>query len=167
MGLPAMHRISSRKLVSFALMAAALYFVLLLTVPAGLLTEVFNGVFLGIVGTVTVVFFPLFVRSIRKREFDRVSQMTIGIMLTWVSLILSRSISTAVNAAGPELRTQAAPLIALAAYVAIIGGILHVTAPGMVENEWRYNKRLLATGVIVGLIVAAVTIAVQRQGLPT
>lgn len=163
-----MHRlISSRRLAVFGIAAAVLYGVLSALVPDRFLVQVFNGLFLGVVGTVTVVFFPLFWRAIRVREFDRVSQLTIGIILTWFSLILSRSVSALIEATDEATRLTAAPVIAFAAYLAILGGILHITAPGMVEQKWKYNKRILAFGLFVGAIIATVTIIVQRDGLPT
>lgn len=163
-----MHRlISSRRLAVLAVAAAVLYGVLIATVPDRFLVQVFNGLFLGVVGTVTVVFFPLFWRAIRVRNFDRVSQLTIGIILTWFSLILSRGTSALIEATDEATRQHAAPVIAFAAYIAILGGILHVTAPGMVEDKWKYNRGLLAFGLFVGFIIAAVTIIVQREGLPT
>lgn len=159
-----MHRlISSRKLALFGVAAAFLYAALVVFVPSRFLVEVFNGVFLGVVGTVTVVFFPLFWRAIRVREFDRVSQLTIGIILTWFSLILSRSVSVLIEATEESVRAQAAPVIAFAAYLAILGGILHITAPGMVETKMRYNKRLLFVGLAIGGLIATGAILFQRS----
>lgn len=162
-----MHKfISSRKLVLFAVIAAALYAVLALLLPERFLMELFNGVFLGVVGAVSVVFFPLAIRAIRNKTFDRVSQLVVGIILTWFSLIGSRALSVLINATGEATRIAASPIIGLLAYMAILGGVLHVTAPGMVENEWKYNKGLLACGLFVGFIVAGIAIFVQRNGLP-
>jgi 4-amino-4-deoxy-L-arabinose transferase-like glycosyltransferase len=161
-----MHRqISSRKLAVFGIASAALYGALAATIPNRFLLEVFNCLFLGVVGTVTVVFFPLFLRAIRVREFDRVSQLTIGIILTWFSLILSRGVSVAIQATDEQTRLAATPLIAFAAYIAILGGILHVTAPGMLEGKWRYNKGILAIGLLVGAVIATVAIILQRNGI--
>lgn len=147
--------------------AAAFFGLLVTVVPKHALTEVLNGVFLGIVGAVTVVFFPLFLRSLRAREFDRVSQLTMGIILTWFSLILSRILSVYINATSPAMREVVTPLIAFVTYLAILGGILHITAPGMVEEKWKYNKGLLAVALVIGLLIAAVAVYVQRTGLPS
>lgn len=148
-------------LLNAALAALGLYLLSIIIVPAHVLIPILNGIFLGLVGAVTVVFFPLFWRSIRQKRFDRVAQLTIGIILTWASLILSRSASTINRIVGPEAVTNT-HLVTLAAYLAILGGVLHVTAPGMLEDKLRYNRGLLALSLLIGGVIAGVAIYLQK-----
>lgn len=162
-----MHRIiSSRKLLLLTIAATIVYSLLVALVPTRLLMEILNALFIGIVGAVTIVFFPLFLRSIRLKKFDRVSQLTMGIILTWVSLIINRTLSIYINATDNDVRAMLAPAIAFAAYVAILGGILHISAPGMVEDHWKYNKGVLFLGIVFGVILAGTAIYLQQSGLP-
>lgn len=155
-----MTRLTRRKLIVFTAAAAVLFFVLDHFFPAAFLVQIFNGMFLGLVGAVAVVFFPLFWRAITRREFDRVSQLSIGIILTWVSLIISRSLNVIGQTQG-DLNRLPPSAIALAAYLAIIGAVLHITAPGMVEQRWVYNKGILIAAVFAGLLIGATAILFQ------
>lgn len=152
-------------LANAAIVALILYIVLLLALPTRVFVELLNGIFLGMVGAVTVVFFPLFWRSVRQKKFDRVAQLTIGIILTWFSLILSRSLNVLGKITGETVALASSPLVTLAAYLAIVGGVLHITAPGMMDDRLKYNKGLLAGALIVGAVIACFTIFAQRNGL--
>lgn len=149
-----------------ALLATALYVLALVALPTRVFVEVLNGLFLGMVVAVTVVFFPLFVRAISQRKFDRVAQLTIGIILTWLSLIISRSVNAMGKVLGNTEVLATSPMVTLAAYLAILGGVLHVTAPGMLDDRLRYNKSLLLFAGALGLTIALIMIYLQRNGLP-
>ena len=123
-----------------------------------------NGVFLGLLGAVAVVFAPLIWRAIRARDFDRVSQLVIGIVLNITSLCILRAVSTVSRATDSTWFLKDSPFIALAIYMAILGSILHITAPGMVEARLEHNRRLLFAAIVIGLVIAAVTIIFQRTG---
>lgn len=159
-----MKRVAKYGLLNAALIAAIVYIALAVLVPSRYLIEVLNGLFLGLVAAVTIVFFPLFLRAVQTKNFDRVSQLTIGIILTWCSLIVSRSLNTIGRVTGTMDTISSSQFVAFAAYLAIVGGILHVTAPGMVEDKLRYNKGLLLLAVVIGSVVATVAVILQRKG---
>lgn len=149
-------------LLNSALVAAGVYLLGVVLLPQSVFIELLNGLFLGMIVAVTVVFFPLFWRSVRQRRFDRVAQLTIGIILTWLSLILSRSASTYSRILGDTSTMTGSHVVTLAAWLAIVGGILHVTAPGMLDDKLRYNRGLLLLAALIGVGVAAVAIILQR-----
>lgn len=159
-----MRQILKSRLAQFGAIAVITYVMLVITVPNMILLSLMNSLFLGVVGMVTIVFFPLFIRALKDKAFDRVTQLTIGIILTWFSMIGGRIASVMITTTGEASRIAISPYIAAIAYLAIVGGILHVTAPGMVEHEWRYNKRLLVVGLLVGLLIASGTIFLQTHG---
>lgn len=156
-----MHRLTARKLLAYSLIAVGVYLLLLALVPAPFLIQILNGIFLGVVSAVSIVFFPLFWRAVTHKAFDDVAQLTMGIVLAWASLIIARLTSVfgqATDAAGPL--SSSAP-VALATYLAILGAILHITAPGMVDSKLVYNRGILALGLAVGVVISCLTILVQ------
>lgn len=159
-----MNRLTARKLLWFAALATAFLAALFVVVPTGVLTEVLNGVFLGLFGAVCVVFAPLFFRAVRAKDFDRVSQLTIGIALSLNSLLISRGLSVAARSGMDVNMLRDSPFVALAAYLAILGAVLHVTAPGMVERRFVHHRRLLLAAFAVGAAIATATILLQRTG---
>lgn len=157
-------RLTRASLTNLALLATVVYLLGAWLIPPRYFIEILNGLFLGLVASVTIVFFPLFIRAIQTKNFDRVSQLTIGIMLTWFSLIVSRSLNTAGRIGGDIATIANSQFVSVAAYLAIIGGILHITAPGMVEDRLRYNRGLLVLSGVIGAAVAVVAIYLQRNG---
>lgn len=151
-------------LLNGAVIALLLYLIATVILPTRVFIEILNGIFLGLVVAVTVVFFPLFRRAVVQRNFDRVAQLTIGIILTWASLILSRSASAIGRITGNTEAIAQSPIIPVAAYLAILGAILHVTAPGMLDDRLKYNKGLLAGAILAGAAFACLTIYLQRTG---
>lgn len=139
---------------------------LLITLPARVVVDLMNGIFLGVVGSVMVAFFPLIVRFLDSKTFDRVSQLTVGIVTLWVVVIVGRVMSVIINATGPEMREKLLPYIACLAYVGVVAGVLQLSATGTVDGQWRYNRGLVAAAVAFGVTVACVAIYVQRVGLP-
>lgn len=156
-----MHRLTARKLLSYSFLAAVVYLLLTFLLPSALLVQILNGIFVGLVVAVTIVFFPLVWRAITQRAFDDVAQLTIGICLTWASLVISRStnIFGQVTNTGGGLANSAP--VAFATYLAILGAVLHITAPGMVESKLVYNRGILAFALAVGVVLSCLTILVQ------
>lgn len=156
-----MKRLTRRTLLMASLVALSVYLVLAAALPTRILVAVMNGLFLGMVVSVSVVFAPLIKRAVLLRDFDRVAQLTIGIFLSWTSLIISRSVNTYGKIFDKPGEAAGSGMVAVAAYLAILGGILHVTAPGMVDDKLKYNKGLLALAAMVGAVAAAVAIWLQ------
>ena len=137
---------------------AIMYVVLRLAVPQPWLSDIMNSLFLGITGTVTVVFAPLAWRAFQDRAFNRVSQLTFGILLTWVSLFGAKLV-------GHVSQTYYPDISLFLSYLAIIGGVLHVTAAGMDGPEWRYHRSLLLCGLLSGLALFVITATMRLFNL--
>jgi hypothetical protein len=157
-----MTRLTRSTLLIAAVAALGVYLLLASLMSTDLLVEVMNGLFLGMAVVVTVVFFPLIKRALAQREFDRVAQLTVGIVLSWVSMLLSRSVNTYGKIFDVPGKAAGSWLVAVAAYLAILSGILHITAPGMVDDRLKYNKGFLALAAALGAVAAAVAIWLQR-----
>lgn len=144
----------------FVLLAGVVFALLALVVPKHILLPVMSAACVGIVGTVTVIFSPLIIRALKDKEFDRVSQLMIGMLLMWLSLLGSRFTSLYIDITG-DVSVSQSPVVAFLAYMAVIGGALHITAPGFVPNSKKSIKRNFALGALVGVVLTVCTWVAQ------
>lgn len=151
-----------RGTLGFIVALTGLFLLLMLALPARIVVELLNGVFLGIVGAMIIVYTAPLWRMIKSRGFGRVAQMVVGLALLWVAIALSRGLSVVVNIAGDDIRPRLMPAIATVAFIGIVAGVLQLSATGTVDDKWTYNRHLLAAAGVVGGVIAAVTVWVQR-----
>lgn len=155
-----------RKMSKMALLsvgAGGLFALLALVVPNERLLPIMNGICIGIVGTVSVVYWPLLVRAWGDHQFDRVSQLVVGMFLMWLSLLGSRMASLYINITGDSASVANSPVITFLAYMAIIGGVLHISGPAAIDHSWQIDQKSLCRGFIFGTVVAVIAVYVQYQ----
>lgn len=145
-----MRRLTRSKLILWAFVLAAIYTVIAMVVPSVHLIIVLNGVFLGIVVAVTIVYSPLIWLTLGRKEFDRVGQLSVGIGLLWLSIAGQRLWSSVFNYYKAPMEWVNHPVTGAITFVAIVGGCLFVTAPGYPPKTsiepvelWGANRRLL------------------------
>lgn len=151
------------------LAVTVIYFILAFTVPRLYLFSALNGMYMGVMVSVVITFWPLFWRSSRQFPFDRTAHLSMGIGLVWISLTLSRALSMYNRFAYPEAaiysRILNNPVTGYVGVLAIMGGILHVTGAGMdADGHWIRGRKLLLVSMLIGLIVAVAAVAFQLQG---
>lgn len=147
------------RLAMWALVAALLFTVIEWLVPNAAVIAIFNGIFLGVIVAIGIVYAPLVWYSLKLNRFDRVSQLSVGIGLLWLSTAVARGWSFYFRYKGAPQAWQNSWVISLIAYLAIIGGALFVTAPGYPPVDatepialWGANRKLLLTlGAIGGI----------------
>jgi hypothetical protein len=152
----------NRVLITTAL-SAILFAGLAWAVPVSELTILLNGIFAGTMAAITVAYWRLLWNAVLGiRPYDRVRQMTLGFALCWAAYILGVLISIYFRSAGIDVNSSL--LTAASRYVAIIAAMLQVTAPdfGLGLFHGR-DRKVLATGVTVGLIVAIIVVFGQNQ----
>ena len=142
---------------------SALFFVLITAVPTPLLVMVLNGIFTGVLIAVAYAYGPLIYQAIFNRyEYSGARQMALGILCLWLAFILSRSYSVIYRIMDRPERLQDIPLIPVAIYLAIIGGILQVTAAEFDLGPFSSrDKKTLWIASILGFVVAIVIILLQ------
>jgi hypothetical protein len=152
----------NRVIITTAL-SAVLFAGLAWVVPVSELTILLNGVFAGTMAAITVAYWRLLWNAVLGiRPYDRVRQMTLGFALCWAAYILGVAISIYFRSAGVDVNSSL--LTAASRYVAIIAAMLQVTAPdfGLGLFHGR-DRKVLATGITVGLIVAVIVVFGQNQ----
>lgn len=138
----------------------ALFILLTTFVPRIALMTILNGIFLGVVVAVVIVYTPLVWVTIRKRKFDRVAQLSLGIGLMWLSVAGNRLYWIVWHSYGMPDEWRSNPFLTACVFVSIIGGCLFVTAPGYPPEGslepvefWGHNRNLLLFfGVLGGLL---------------
>lgn len=151
------------RVIMATILAVAVFALLAFLAPVSELVVVLNGVFAGTMAAVTVAYWRLMWNAVLGiRPYDRVRQMTLGFALCWLAYILGVAISIYFRSAGVDVNSSL--LTAASRYVAIIAAVLQVTAPdfGLGLFHGR-DRKVLATGVIIGFIVAVAVIFGQNQ----
>lgn len=165
--------ISRNQIFKVALLAAALFVLAASFFTSDTLVRVLNGLLVGISFGVGTAFMPLIVRAFKRRWFDRIDQLAIGILLTWMSLMTSR-LANALPRIFPDMTMDEVGrslLVAVAAYMGIVAGVFHVTSAGMVDDmndppqgpgKLVYNRRLLYASIVLGTVVGSLLIVLQK-----
>lgn len=152
-----------RLIAFFATLLLAATLAAFLFVPSKLiliLGAVLGGLSVGVV----VYYLPGAVRDLRQRRFDRVSQLTLGILLGWASVAMTRGQATAIRLTG-DLSLSNSPVVVVYLIVAILAGVLHITAPGYDEDVGvparNWNNLIIA--LMAGGGAAAVLLAIDTR----
>lgn len=145
------------------LLAGFGYIILSQIIPAAWLVVLLNSIFVGVSVSVLFVLSPLAIRAVKTRTFDKVSQLSTGIIVTWVSLLVMRGISVIIHAQNKTAPLVNSPAVSIATYLAIIGGLLYITAPGMPQERLQGNGKSLAFSFIISIILATATYLFQMQ----
>jgi len=159
-----------RKFGLWALALTLLFVIVSTFIPRTPLLAILNGVFLGVVVCVGIVYFPLVWLTFWKGGIDRVSQLAVGIGLIWISIAGQRLYWIVWHYFDTPAGWQSNPFLAAMAYISVIGGCLFVTAPGYPSEPvsrhveiWSANRALLfVLGAIGGTVAFLVSIWDQR-----
>lgn len=155
-----MKSLTKSKVILWAMLLAIVFVVVSSILPRIELMTILNGIFLGIVVAVVIVYSPLIWVTVRKPKFDRVSQLSLGIGLLWLSIAGQRLYWIIWHSYGAPNEWRSNPFLAAMVFLSIVGGCLFVTAPGYppetseetIELLGSNRNMLLFLGAIGGLI---------------
>ncbi len=161
-----MKRFSRARLIMWALIHSFIFVALSSFVPRLALMTILNGVFLGIVVAVVIVYTPLVWLTFRRGNVDRVSQLALGIALLWVSIAGQRLYWIVWHANGMPEAWRSNPYLSALAFISIIGGGLFVTAPGYppetsideISFLGANRKMLVVMGALGGMIASGLSV---------
>jgi hypothetical protein len=125
-----MRRLATSKVVAWFAGISAAYAVASRLVPMPTLIDALNGAFLAVALLVTMIYAPLFWRSIRKHEIDRVGLLAIGIGALWTAYVGARILSAYYRNFGNISNGVNDPWFGYFVLIALAAGVLHVVAPG-------------------------------------
>lgn len=153
--------LQSNKVLPIALLTAAVYVVLRVSLGLNSFIILLNGLFVGSMLTVAVAYSNIVIASIvGDGKYDRVRQMALSIAIAWAAIMIGVLSSVIGRANGSYISlTDYTPI---SRYLAIVAAIMQVTAPDLGEGLFfGRDRRLLYIGVTTGAIVAIAVILFQ------
>lgn len=150
------------KTIWVALGLSAIYWLMAFIVPIDVTLETLNWVLVATAVVVTIAYAPTALDALIASRPDRVQQLVLGIICAWVATIalrvwvgIWRFLDT------PEWMVQSR-MIGFFIYLSILGGVLHITAPGSVDGIVpKRNWMMLASAILSGGLVAGFMIGWQ------
>lgn len=129
-----MRRLASSKVAAWFAGISVAYVGAVNVFPMPTLMDALNGAFLAIALLVTVIYAPLFWRSVRKPTIDRVALLAVGIGGIWAAYVGARFLSAYYRTFGNIASGVNDPWFGYFVLIALAAGILHVVAPGYPEE---------------------------------
>lgn len=138
------------------------FFALRAALGPNLLMSILNGVFAGAVVTIVAAYYQLIVTAIRgDGEYDRVGQMTLGLFLLWLSIIVNVGVS--IYARSTEYYTATYTGAAAARYIAIIAAVMQLRSLDYSFALFHgRDKTMIGASLILGAVVAISAIVLQQ-----
>jgi hypothetical protein len=149
-------KITTPKLVLWAVVLISLFIFIEKFTNTVMVITILIGVFFGISFAVLIVYLPLIIYTIRHNIFDRVSQLSIGVGLIWLALVSQRVLAMYNRFYGSAEGAANSPYTEFNIFLAIVGGVLFVSAPGYDNKLPRFagsNRELMIILGITGGII--------------
>lgn len=148
-----------------------IYALLAVIIPQDILIEAFNGLFLGMVAAIALVFRKVFLKTLlHKGPYARVDQFALSLMYLWLALILFRLTSVWNRASTPEtiLDQFDNVTVGLALATAIAAGTMMITSPGWDSKYLHERDRItMYLSLIAGLAISFTIFFAQRYKVLT
>lgn len=160
----ALRIVRSRTLWS-ALALFALYWPVAWAVPNGPLLEALHTIRIAICLMVVVAYAPICLEALARDRIDRVCQLSLGITIGWGAALLSGLWLLLWRLAGQPAWMLNSDLYGFFIWVAILGAVLHVTAPGAVDGVVPRRTWILTGAAFGAGALAAVALLVLRPDI--
>lgn len=156
------------RVIEYALLFIAAYFLAAHFIKPLIFVEILNGLFLGWFASSLLVYgHQVWMIIWKQGRYSARSQFMLGLSAFVLSMALVRTSSVIFRSMSPgNMWILSTHLSDFAEYLAILGGTLMTTTPGFADKELgRKDRKTLLVCFLVGLVVAAVTIYIQRANL--
>ena len=151
------------EIVLYVLLSLLCYLMLNAMLPAALLIQLLNAAFFGVSVAVLLSLLPLVMRAISHAQFDRISQLSVGIAISWFAIVIMHLNVVLWRSLNHPHWLFNSPLTSFASFLAIIGGILYIAAPGLLNVRDKQNRGILVFSVVTGIILAIFIFSLQTQ----
>lgn len=133
-----------------AVLCLVLFWGLALAIPQGTLMRLLNIGTLSVSVAVVTTYMPVWLRTLCKTTLDGPEALSLGIGCTWISEIGQRLWSIAWRGLDQPLWMTQSPLLPMLLYLTLIGGVQHITAPGVISGTIP-TRNWIALGASAGL----------------
>lgn len=159
-------RIFSSRILGKAIIVLIGYFALSWLISPDIMIELLNGLFIGTLATVAIVFRKVLLEAIEgKSDYGRVEQFALGLGFQWLALTMGRINSIWLRSSTPEgiIDRISYHTTGLMIATAIVAGVMQITAPGW-ESGYLHgrDRRTLLVSSAVGLAIAFALFLLQR-----
>jgi hypothetical protein len=125
------------------------------------MNQYLNFIMVSVAAAVVFTYLPPVFAALRMGKLDRVSQLTLGIAVAWVGYLINRIWANAILVFPDHsdwMRTS--PVIGFYVLLTILGGVLHLTAPGAISHSiparnWAWVGIAFAIGFLMGSVAIA------------
>jgi len=143
----------TNRVLGWIILSIAAFWAATAMVPIDRLIIALNGLLVGTAVAIAVSYGLIFLDAIFSRPYDRVRQMTLGVLVVWIAIGLA--VGGSIYTKMADIPNQNTVMVAASRLAAIIAAILQVTAPdfgrGFLHGR---DRKVLAGGMVVGLAVA-------------
>ena len=124
-----------------------------------------NAILLLVAISVLIAYFKPICYAVATGKIDRIDYLIMGVVLSWLSTILNRLWSTIYRSTGQPSWMFESDVLGYFIWMAIIGGILHLAAPGAIDGKVP-TKNWIRVGVAVsgGIGLAMVLLWLRFSG---
>lgn len=139
-----------------------LYWAAAVFLPVSVVGELVNGVRFSVATSVAIYYAPAAWVAVRKKDMGQTDQLVVGIFATWVATSAIAFWSTAGRLLDYETSVVDSPMTASLLFLVSYGGMLHLTAPGIIEGRIPLgNWRLVAIAVGIGCLLGITLIGIS------
>lgn len=141
-----------------ALLLFSLYWAVARLVPNGPLMEGLHAVRVAICAVVVAAYAPVCLEALARNRIGRVEQLSLGIVIGWGATLLSGLWSLLWRLAGQPAWMVNSDLNGFFIWAAILGAVLHVTAPGAVDGTvprrtWTLTGLAFGAGALLAALI--------------
>lgn len=154
-----MPRILRSKTAWIAISLSIVYWLMAFIVPLDVTLQTLNWVLVAVAVTVTVAYTPTAIDALASSRPDRVEQLVLGIICAWVATIGLRIWTGIWRFLDQPDWMQESRLLGFFIYISILGGVLHITAPGSTnvaipkKNWLMLLFAILSGGLVAGFVI--------------
>lgn len=145
-----------------AVLCLAVFWGVALLLPQRAMMQILNICTLSVSVAVVTTYMPVWIRTLCKERLDGPEALSLGIGCTWASEIGQRVWSIAWRGLDQPLWMTQSPLLPLLVYLTLIGGVQHITAPGVI-NGVIPTRNWIALGLSAG-VATLLTLLLVRYG---
>lgn len=142
------------RIVRTALLLVTAYWAVALFLPPTIVIQVLNYVLIAVAVAVTLAYMPDVLDALKMDRVDRVAQLTLGIALSWLAVVINRSWVGVIRISDADwMRTS--PMIGFYVFLSILAGVLHITAPGAINGQVpRKNWIRIGFAISIGVLAS-------------
>ena len=153
-----LRRLRDSRTVQLFLVATIGYWIIgMVLTPDTSNLEFENVIRASLAAAVAIAYLPVCFEAVMARSPDRVQQLSLGIVLSWASTLMVSVWYTAYRYSGRPVWMMDANVYGYMVYLQILGGVLHITAPGA-AGKGIPRRNWIILGVSTGIALFLVLI---------